>query len=372
MMKFSAKLIASFCLAAVIGAPLATYACTSWLVFGDLTESGSTILHKNRDSQRKRISVYFNSPKSERRWIGLGNNSSINMGINASGLAGAMNSGEKCIEPPSKKGKKNSPMIMSAILSSCDTAAQAAERLKKFISDGDYYHGASGGIFIFCDAQEGFVCEVTGKTCSIQRYDHGYTVRANIWQNPDMYALSRNTLDKYINSSGRAYAAISGLNRAIDHHGKITLLDNFDLSRHYLMPADAPTKRSLCGASTVAGGSLEIDRQYPDVLSTMYVTLGNPRTTLYIPVPICAKKLSPAISSLKITDAAWKRFDELTFSAPIPEEWSAFEKNSIAKYTEAKNQARQLLDAGKRDEAIQLLNDAAAGIWAEAAKLLGL
>lgn len=370
-MKFRTKSVVAVAL--LVGwMPLATYACTSWMIFSDLTKNNTNILHKNRDSVRKRIAVYLSGPKSERKWIGLGNNSSINMGMNSSGLAVAMNSGEKCIEPPSKKGKKNSPTIVRAILASCDSAGQAAERLKQFISEGDYYHGASGGIFVFCDSKEGFVCEVTGKTCSVQRYDHGYTVRANIWQNPDMYALSRNDLKRYINSSGRVFVSISGLNKALDNHGNITVADIAELSRHYQMPDDAPTARSVCGAGTISGGTMEIDRQYPDVLSTMYAVLGNPRCTVYIPVPVCVNKLHPAISNLKWTDASWKRFDGLQYTAPIPDSWRNFEKQSGKKYSDAKDQARKLLDEGKRDEAIKMLNDNAGEIWAEAVKLLEL
>ena len=364
------------CLAVLIAAitawsPVASFACTSWMVFSDLTKNNTNILHKNRDAKWRKIAVYLSDEKSQFKWVALGSNGSINMAINATGLAGVMNSGEKCIEPTTDKTKKGTPALLQEVLSSCDSAAQAVEKLQQFVKVGDYYHGEAGSIFFFCDTKEGFVCEITAKTCSVQRYDHGYTARANIWQNPDMYMLSRNSLDKYINSSGRVHSAIMGLNGALDRHHKITIEDIFDVSRHYQMPKDAPTKRSLCGQTTNSSATLEIDRQYPDVLSTMYATIGNPRNTVYVPVPVCAKELHPAMSDLRWSGAAWKRFDELSFSAPIPEEWKTFEKNSMAKYTSAKAQARKLLDAGKRDEAIKLMNDTAAAIWAEAAKLLG-
>ena len=372
-MKISNQSCLAVLIAAIIAwSPVASFACTSWMVFNDLTKNNTNILHKNRDAKWRKIAVYLSDEKSEFKWVALGSNGSINMAINTSGLAGVMNSGEKCIEPTTDKTKKITPALLQEIISSCGTAAQAVEKLQQLVKAGDYYHGEAGSIFFFCDPKEGFVCEITAKTCSVQRYDHGYTVRANIWQNPDMYALSRNTLDKYINSSGRVHSAISGLNSALDRHKKITVPDIFAISRHYKMPQGAPTQRSLCGETTNSSATLEIDRQYPDVLSTMYATIGNPRNTVYVPVPVCTEKLHPAMSDLRWSNAAWKRFDKLSFFAPIPEEWSAFEKSSMAKYTAARDQARKLLDESKRDEAVKLLNDTAASIWAEAAKLLGL
>ena len=44
----------------------------------------------------------------------------------------------------------------------------------------------------------------------------------------------------------------------------------------------------------------------------------------------------------------------------------------MAKYLEAKEQARKLLDAGKRADAVKLLNDTAMEIWNEAEKVLEL
>ena len=369
-MKFLARSAVLVLLAAL--APLGAHACTSWMVFSDLTKNNTNILHKNRDIKWRRIGVYLSDKKSKFKWVALGNDGNTNMGINSAGLAVVMNSGEKCIEPPNDKTKKSTPALLKEFVSSCGSAAQAVEKLQQYVKAGNYYHGESGSIFFFCDTQEGYVCEITAKTCSVQRYDHSYTVRANIWQNPDMYALSRNYLARYINSSGRVYCAISELNSALDKNHKITVSDIFALSRQCQMPKDSPTKRAVCNKSTNSSATLEIDRQYPDVLSTMYAAIGSPRNTVYVPVPVCTVKLHPAMSDLRWSGASWKRFDKLGFSAPIPEEWSAFEKRAMAKYTAARDQARKLLDAGKRDKAIKLINDTAASIWDEAVKLLKL
>ena len=86
--------------------PELDHECTSWLVMRDLTGNNTNILHKNRDAHARDITLYLSPVDSPRKWIASGNGGSTTMGLNASGLAGVMNSGEKCLNPPDVKDKK--------------------------------------------------------------------------------------------------------------------------------------------------------------------------------------------------------------------------------------------------------------------------
>ncbi|MBR4884815.1 MAG: hypothetical protein IKZ33_05830, partial [Lentisphaeria bacterium] len=130
--------------------------------------------------------------------------------------------------------------------------------------------------------------------------------------------------------------------------------------------------RSLCFGATNSAVSMEVDREYPDVLSTIYAAIGHPRHTVYIPLPVCTEQVLPEMLNGKWDAASWKRFKELKLSAPIPEEWTKFEADSLATYKKAQADARTLLKQGKRTEAIKLLNDTASAIWSDGKVLLGL
>ncbi len=351
-------------------APLPVLGCTSWMVFSDLTKNGTNILHKNRDSANRKIVVTLSPEGSPRKWIALGSGDT-NSAINSSGLAVCMNSGEKCIDPPKKvKGRKSTARIQLVLLESCDTAAQAVEALKKLIAAGDYSHGSSGSIFFILDAKEGYVCETTATVCSVQRYTCGYTVRASNWQNPGMYEHSRISADIYLRASNRAYCAFSGLNRLLDTHGKITVPDLLAFSRHCTMPKEALLPRTHCGKSTNSSSCMEIDKQYPGVLSTAYVTIGHPRHTVFLPIPVCAEKVLPAMQKLAWSATAFQRLDKLGLEAPLPPEWTKFEADFLARYAQAKDKARKLLAEDKRNDAVRLLNSVAEEIWKEAADLI--
>ena len=365
ILLFCAKHAAAQCIESEL-----EHECTSWIVFSDLTGNNTNILHKNRDSKQRTIIMSASAPDAARQWIALGSGHGANMGINRSGLAGVMNSGEKCINPTTNKAGKTTPAMMQHILETCDTAAQAVDKLKELIKADDYWHKDKGSIFFFLDSKEGFVCEITAKECIVQKYTRGYAVRANIWQNPNMQQNSRAGISSYLNSSARAYIAFSGLNAALDKHSKITLPDIFELSRHCEMPKESSEKRSVCFKSTNSSASLEIDRQYPGTLSTAYCTFGQPRHTVYVPVPVCAKKFRPEMTDNSWCKDSWKRFNAKGLESPIPSKWLKYEQDFIAEYTAAREAARKLLDQGKQAEAENLLNDAAEKIWNKAAAVM--
>lgn len=346
--------------------------CTSWIVFSDLTKNNTNILHKNRDAMSREVAVYLSKANSPRKWIAQGNNNFCAMAMNASGLAGIMNSGEKCINCYYDRNKANSSVVLQRIMESCDTAQQAVEFFRKIVKNSDYSRSyQKGSTFLFCDTCEGYVCEMTTKDISVVRYDKGYTVRANIWLNPGMQQLARNDLKNYLNSANRMYMAISLFNQVLDKNGQLTLPDIFTVSRHHKMPEDAADKRSLCFKYTNSTGSFEIDKQYPDVLSTAYFTIGHPLHTVYVPIPICVEKVHPAMSSTAWAAGTWKRFDKIGLQ-DIPADWVKFEKDFMAKYIAAKAEARKLLNSGKRAEAVKLINDTAETIWKDAVKLMDL
>ena len=358
------------------------FACTSWMVFKDFTKNNTNILHKNRDSKERRVAAYISPAGAKRKWVAIGTIGLTNTGVNCSGLAGAMNSGEKTFDAPNPKDKKPTPALLLEILNSCDTAAQAVKKLDELVKAGDYYHSDSGSTFLFVDTKEGYICEFTTKFMSVQRYDNAYAFRANIWQNHGMPSRARGTYRSYLHSSARAYIALSGLNAALDKHGKITVDDIAEISRVCHIPGSENKSwfdklfskeypnRAVCGQTTNSGCTVEIDIQYPEVLSTIYAAIGHPLNTVYVPIPVCTEKLLPSMGSYAWSLASFKRGDKSGFEAELPAEWVKFEADSKAKFAKAKAEARKLLNSGKRAEAIKLLNDTAYDIWEKAEALL--
>ena len=106
------------------------FACTSWMIFSDLTENGTNILHKNRDANPRGINVYLSDASSPRKWIASGDKGGIRMGMNVSGLAVVANNGEDYTGKKEIKLPKFAPTIQEC-LETFDTAEQCVEYLLK-------------------------------------------------------------------------------------------------------------------------------------------------------------------------------------------------------------------------------------------------
>ena len=352
--------------------------CTSWLVFADLTGNGTNLLHKNRDAKPRDLMPLASRADSPRKWIGLGNRAadapgdiSVCMGMNSSGLAAVVNSGEATVEPTGDpQTKMGTPKIIETCLAECDTASQAVEKLREILRARRYFHGRKGSIFLFMDPKEAYIAEVTAKRCSAVRFDHGYAVRANIWHNPDMAGVSDDTIGHWLNSCNREYMVIRSLNQVLRTQKRITVKDMLGISRTSAPPKDSHAPGTICSKRTNSASTLEIDLEYPDVLSTGYFLIGPPRHTVCVPVPVCVETYSPAMTDLRWSEAAWRSFDAKGFDAELPPGWQNFEADSLRSYRAAQAEARRLLASGRRGDAVRMLNDTASSIWNSARMLL--
>ena len=359
-------------LASAESAEAFTHECTSWIVFSDLLGNHTNMLHKNRDSSVCDITVLLGPEDAPYRWIGLGDDHLPGMGINRDGLAGAMNSGEICVDPSTDDSKKTTPQILHAILGHCGSAAQAAEMLQDFLRQGDYWHGKYGSIFLFADTREGLICEMTAKNCLVQRFDRRFVCRANLWHNPGMEAFSRLPQRAFLDSSVREHVVRETLGAALDARGVITPADSLTLARRCTVPEGSPLKRSVCSKETNSACDLVIDLEFPETLSTMYALVGRPRHTVLLPFPVCTEKLDPRVAEPVFAAAAQTRCEQLGFDAPIPAEWSCFEEETLSCYGRVMEEARLRLRQGKPAEAEALLNRASSELCAQAAELLNL
>ncbi len=339
--------------------------CTSWMVFHDLTVNSTNILHKNRDSEVRGLGVLTNRTPGSRKWIGLGilSEQMAAMGLNDKGLAAVVNSGEPCIDN-NPKSEWTTPKILMHILDNVDRAADALSCLRDMLKNDKYSHGDRGSIFLFMDINEGYIVECSAHFCSPARFDHGYCYRANIWHNPDMARYSVNSPTGHLNSCIREMQVYSMFNHALAvHDGAITCPDLWELSRNTSMP-NSENKMGVCNARTNSTSTLEIDREYPDTLSTMFATIGPPRHTMYLPIPICVTDMPDAMCTLPVwSDAAFARFEKHGLDSPA-EPWVELERTMLLAYRQAQAVARTKMRQGRRNDAVTILNAAAKTAWA--------
>lgn len=328
--------------------------CTSWMLFPELT-GGPMILHKNRDSSKIDIRLIKSDEGAKIKWLGLGDENPC-MGFNEKGVACVMNSGETTPEiAPPGEGRLTTPEILVQILGNTKNAKEALKLLTAFIENGQYTHKNRGSIFFIMDTKGGYIAELTARRVMPVQVTGNMTIRANIWHNPGMAQFSRNGINFVMNSQSREFQAAKGLNEGLEKNGIITLEDIWRTSRMRGTMESVMTEHGLCNKTTNSAATIAIDKDYPNMLSTMYVAIGPVGHTMYIPAPICLKEIPQDIANRSWSKAAFARRKEhgLTFDSDV---WLPHEKAVMAIYRPALEKAKEALQNRHRKDAQSILN----------------
>jgi len=314
--------------------------CTSFALAPDMTTTGAPILHKNRDFAVAAQIAYFKRVKGFKRF--LGSASAWDLGtahfMNESGLAGAPNTGSP-VKDTNEGGvtDRHTMRLVAETASSCEDAVAIVEEV---VGRGLVCtENGRGFILIFADPKGLVVVEHSGKKVAWRKVDEGFVVRSNHFVLPEMAEVMASEPDE--NTKAR-FAAVQA---EIAPGGP-----PWDVSRVFKVAR----KRGVCRGSTVSAFTHRISRQFPDVLSVAWVSIGPPLLSSFVPVPCC----SAGVPEDWANGTAWvspKPIEESKHSPKI-EELESSEKALVEALAEALDEARGNLRLGKRDLALKALS----------------
>ena len=151
-------------------------------------------------------------------------------------------------------------------------------------------------------------------------------------------------------------------------NGKYTIPDTMRVSR--LKWQKEQDKHLPFRKDSVSAATFEIDPEFPDVLSTAYIALGPQQHTVYLPTPMALEQFPKEIG-----DGSW---GELAYSLRKAagddhdglKRIVELEQKLFAEYDHVREQARSLLKAKRRGEAVKILNECYRRHFAAAKQLL--
>ena len=337
--------------------------CTSWVVMDNLTDGKSIIMHKNRDSSGRHLTLMRRAVPGKHAWIGNGALQSLfpTQGINDRGLVIMMNSGEAQSNADNSQYGLGTPIIARILLEECATAEDAVAHLKKIVLSNGYTHFESGSIWFIGDKENVFIVEQSSRKLVAKKVASGAAVRANIYDYPEMQMFATTKYKDKIGNSQRAYTVLDFLiNKAWRQNGIVTPLDSAAASRISTIE-DAPKVYPPCGKATISATTFVIDKDYPEYLSTAYMVFSNPGSSCYLPVPLCVRNIPVMILDGSFSTYSFDLKDQKKPFLP-PEELAALEKKLYARHAAAQEKARMILRTSRKyttwDEAAKLLNDA--------------
>ena len=335
--------------------------CTSWAAMPDLTGGKSVIMHKNRDSSRKNLTVMRRAVPGKNSWIGSGSVTSFypTQGMNGKGLVVIMNSGDPVAAVNNSIYGFGTVMICRILLEECATADEAVDLLVKIIKDKAYSHGKAGSIWLIGDADNVYIAENHARKIEIKAVKSGFAIRANAFHFPEMQKYSLLSGKSFIRQRRREFTVYDYLvNKQWRRNGMVTPADFAAASRIDRMDGDGYPP---CGDKTIAGSTFVIDREFPDLLSTAYMVISFPRTSCYLPVPQSVQDIPEAILNGSVSKYSFELKDKKLPLLP-PEKFAALEKRLRDRHCAAVEKARLILRQSAapdaRSQAAKLLNDA--------------
>ena len=336
--------------------------CTSWLVMDNLTDGKSIILHKNRESRKQVLTLQRRAMPGKHAWIGNGSCHSFypTQGMNDRGMVVLMNSGDPLAENDNSQYGLGTPVICRILLEECGTAKEAVEMLEKIICANAYTHVESGSIWFIGDAKDVYIIENSARKCVAKRVDSGFIARGNSFHYPEMQIYSLNKFKTLVDLSRREFTVRNYLiNKQWRENGIITPLDIAASSRINVVE-DAPKCYPPSGRATISSTTFVIDKEFPETLSTMYLTLSSPNSSCYLPVPLTLQDVPEKILNGSYSARSLELFNKK--QPLLPEKILAeLEKRLYGRHAAAMEKARKLLRTGKghslRTDVAKILND---------------
>ena len=336
--------------------------CTSWIAMDNMTGGKQIIMHKNRDSKGRSLTIQRRAMPGKHAWIGNGSCYSFypTQGINDRGVVIMMNSGDAHVEAENSQYGMSTGILCRILLEECGTAEEAVELLKKIVAANAYTHVECGSIWFIGDSKNVHIVEHNARNLVSKTVNSGFIARANAFHYPEMQIFSLRNYKSLIAHSRREFSVRDYLvNKQWRTNGVITPLDFAASSRINKVEGDEKCYPP-CGKSTISGNTFVIDKEYPEYLSSAYMTLSSPTSSCYLPVPLLLQDVPEDICNGKYSMRSFELMDKKQPLLPA-DKLAALEKRLYERHAAAVEKARVLLRTSTKHtvktDVAKILND---------------
>ena len=362
-------------LLAFAAATLPAAACTSWMIHPSVSRSGMMIVQKVRDHFHARLDADMRTAPNGWRWMRIGLNEHIPaFSMNEKGVAMTTNDGDKTeVRHPhdAVRAQRGAGNLIRQVVTTCSTAAEGVEIIRNSARNG--LHAGSNGIYFIADPNRAFMINLAYGYAEVKELDNGIIVITNAWHLPGGEEISVKPLPGIRGDRAREANTRASLQESqVD--GKYTIRGCIDTSRRTcgkLFKEKFPFRYTPGGkVSSLSSVCFELDKEFPAYLSCGYTALGPQQHTVFIPIPMALRQMPE-----KMRDGSWGQMAYDIRQAfgndhKYIKDFRSLEDKFLAEFTAKRAEARRLLKAGRKDEAVNLLNNCFERQFAEADRLL--
>ena len=373
MKNTNGKLLAALLAAAGVAGDAA--ACTSWVIHPSVSASGRMLVQKCRDSRVTPLDADIRRSRHGVKWMRIGMYKHCALfAVSERGLVAIMNDGDDLtlkhpnnLFPELKDTRTWTACAetMRQIMDECTTAEEAT-RLTLHYCKNKLQAGRGGTMFI-ADPKRAFMIDLGSGYGEAKEITGGIIIITNCMHLPGVEEFSVKSVGSVRSDRSREANTRAELQkRRLD--GKYTVKGTIETSR--LRCQTPMTQKYPCRRNSLGGCCFELDPEFPAELTTAYIALGPQQHTVYVPAPMALEQFPQEIVDSSWADLAYKLRERVGFDHQYLERFDAYEAKVLPEYDQVREEARTLLKAGKKDEAVKLLNECFARQYAEALKLL--
>ena len=372
MKHLSEKLMLVAALAGI--APFAA-ACTSWMIHPAVSASGRMLVQKCRDSRVTPLDADIRRSRHGVKWMRIGMFKHVALfAVNEKGVVAIMNDGDDLtLKYPDKEfpDLKDARMwtacaeMMRQMMDECATAEKAVKLALHY--GRNRIQSARGGTMFIADPKQGFMIDLGSGYAEAKELTGGMIIISNCMHLPGVEEFSVKPVTGVRSDRAREANTRAEL-RKRRAKGKYTVKGTMEVSR--LLCQDNMLKKYPCRRNSLGGVCFEIDPEFPAQLTTAYIALGPQQHTVYLPTPMALEQFPKEIVDSSWADMAYKLREKVGYDHKYIARFDAFEERVLAEYDRVRDEARALLKAGKKAEAVKLLTDCYQRHYAEGLKLL--
>ena len=360
--------------AAVAGSAPFAAACTSWMIHPSASASGRMLVQKCRDSRVTPLDADIRRSRHGVKWMRIGMFKHIALfAVNERGVVAIMNDGDDLTlkHPDKALPIKDARMwtacaeIMRQIMDECTTAEQAVRLVLHY--GRNRIQSARGGTMFIADPRRGFMVDLGSGYAEVKELTGGMIIISNCMHLPGVEEFSIKSVTGVRSDRAREANTRAEL-RKRRVNGQYTVLGTIETSRLRCQPG--MTEKYPCRRNSLGGCCFELDPEFPAELTTAYIALGPQQHTVYLPTPMALEQFPKEILDSSWADMAYKFREQVGHDHRFLARFAAFEERVLAEYDQVRGEARALLKAGKKAEAVALLTECYQRHYAEALKLL--
>ena len=369
MLKSAHRLLA----VAAVGAATSAVACTSWIIHPSVSASGRMLVHKCRDNRPDRLDANIRVTRHGVRWMQLGATRGPLFAVNEHGVATVMNDGDPMTlthpgdskQSPCPRLKGSCSSLALQVMDECTTAEQAAKLALHY--GRNLIKAAHGNSILVADAKRAFFIDFGPGYTEVQELTQGFCMITNCMHLPGIESYSKRSVGALRGDRAREANVRASLKKhRVD--GKYTIQGVIETARTRCQ--QDYSGKYPCRRNSISAVCFEIDPEFPAQLTTAYVALGPQQHTVFLPTPMALKQFPEEIRKSSWADLAYALRKNAGFDHKYLPRFKAFETQAMTEYCRVREEARRMLKAGQKAEAVKALNDCYDRQFAAALKLL--